>query len=215
MQRILSKPFMLAELALFMLGVPLLLWLALPPFMILPVLWTMAVVTYHIARIVTPAPVRVLWNWSAVNWTNLKVMLLRFIICACLMAGVTYLFKPEMLFSFVRQKPYFWAVVMVIYPVLSVIPQEIIFRTYIFQRYKGLMTPLLLVLVSGIGFGFVHIVFNNWVAPALCTIGGLIFASTYQRTRSLALVSIEHALYGDFLFTVGLGRYFYHGAVGM
>ena len=89
------------------------------------------------------------------------------------------------------------------------------FRSYLFARFSGrLLPPVAMLLVSGLGFGFAHIVFGNWVAPTLCAIGGLLFAQTYQRTRSLALVAIEHALFGDFIFTLGLGRYFYHGAVG-
>ncbi len=84
-----------------------------------------------------------------------------------------------------------------------------------YSRFGHVLTPTVLWLVSGIGFGFAHIVFDNWVAPALCAIGGLIFAHTYRRTRSLALASFEHALYGDLVFTLGLGRYFYHGAVGI
>jgi hypothetical protein len=32
--------------------------------------------------------------------------------------------------------------------------------------------------------------------------------------NSLVLSGIEHALYGTFIFTVGLGNYFYYGAVG-
>ena len=98
-------------------------------------------------------------------------------------------------------------------PLLSVVPQEIIFRRYLFTRFETIFTPAMMVLVSGLGFGFAHVVFGNWVAPLLCAIGGIMFAQTYARTRSLALVSLEHALYGNFVFTVGLGRYFYHGAV--
>ncbi len=45
-------------------------------------------------------------------------------------------------------------------------------------------------------------------------VGGWIFASRYRRTRSLFTVSVEHALYGMLVFTVGLGQYFYHGAAG-
>ena len=37
-------------------------------------------------------------------------------------------------------------------------------------------------------------------------------ARRYQRTGSLLVVSIEHALYGITIFAIGLGRYFYHGA---
>jgi membrane protease YdiL (CAAX protease family) len=44
-------------------------------------------------------------------------------------------------------------------------------------------------------------------------VGGLLFAHTYWKTRSLLVSAIEHALYGCLLYTIGLGRFFYHGAV--
>ena len=34
---------------------------------------------------------------------------------------------------------------------------------------------------------------------------------TYRRTGSLLFSGIEHALYGDFLFTIGWGSFFYEG----
>ncbi len=37
----------------------------------------------------------------------------------------------------------------------------------------------------------------------------------YERTRSLWLVSIEHALYGSMMFTVGLDPYFYSAAAAV
>jgi len=43
--------------------------------------------------------------------------------------------------------------------------------------------------------------------------GGWLFGGTYRRSRSLGLVCLEHALYGDLIFTVGLGQYFFHGAL--
>ena len=49
----------------------------------------------------------------------------------------------------------------------------------------------------------------------LTAIGGWFFATTYARTRSLWLASFEHALYGQLVFTVGLGQYFYGGTVQM
>jgi hypothetical protein len=36
--------------------------------------------------------------------------------------------------------------------------------------------------------------------------GGGIFAITFFRTRSLLLTSVEHALYGSWLFTLGIGE---------
>jgi hypothetical protein len=41
--------------------------------------------------------------------------------------------------------------------------------------------------------------------------GGLLFAARYAETNSLFTSSFEHALYGCWLFTIGLDPYFYHG----
>lgn len=208
-----------------MLGIPLLLWLVLPPRAIPGVVFAMTVICYFIARRVDhyyaqtrgegAMGERHAWNWHAVNRANLLPMFVRFGICAMLLLLYTYIVKPDMLFSFVLAKPQVWAVVMLVYPLVSVVPQEIIFRRYMFVRFADLLKPAwVMIAVSGIGFGFAHIIFNNWMAPLLCVAGGLIFAHTYHKTRSLALVCIEHALYGDLIFTLGLGRYFYHGAIG-
>ena len=48
--------------------------------------------------------------------------------------------------------------------------------------------------------------------PGLTLVGGLLFAYRYTKTGSLLTSCVEHALYGCFLFTVGLGRFFYHAA---
>ena len=70
-----------------------------------------------------------------------------------------------------------------------------------------------MVWASAIAFGYAHIILENIFAMILSTIGGLFFARTYARHHSLAMVSIEHAAYGCLLFTIGLGYYFYGGAV--
>jgi hypothetical protein len=41
-------------------------------------------------------------------------------------------------------------------------------------------------------------------------LGGTLFAFTYHRTRSLLACSVEHALYGCFVFTIGLEQLFYY-----
>jgi membrane protease YdiL (CAAX protease family) len=122
---------------------------------------------------------------------------------------VTVLVAPDRLFAFPRTNPSLWAAVMVVYPV-SAYAQEIVFRTFFFHRYAGLFRrPGAAVVASGLVFGWAHIVVNNLAAVGLSALAGLLFASTYYRSRSTLLVSIEHALYGDFVFTVGLGSLFY------
>jgi membrane protease YdiL (CAAX protease family) len=64
-----------------------------------------------------------------------------------------------------------------------------------------------------VAFAFLHIIFRNTLAVSLTFLGGLLFAARYAQTGSLATSSFEHALYGCWLFTVGLGQYFYHGTI--
>lgn len=44
-------------------------------------------------------------------------------------------------------------------------------------------------------------------------IGGILFARTYERSNSLLAACIEHGLWGDLLFTLGLGWCFYTGVI--
>ena len=66
---------------------------------------------------------------------------------------------------------------------------------------------------SSIIFAYVHVLFINPVAPLLTIIAGYFFASTFAKHKSLALVTIEHALYGNMVFTLGLGWYFWGRAL--
>lgn len=202
------------ELMLVTVGVPLLLWLALPPRYILLALWVMAIVCYKARQRLDPEQRLGSWNRQAICAKNLIPILLRFVLCASLLTAATWWFEPESLLSFVKSAPLFWMMVMMLYPVFSVSAQEIIYRWFFFVRYRDLLkSPVWMILFSGAGFGLGHIVFNNLVAPTLCVIGGIMFSQTYHKTRSMALVCLEHVLYGDFLFTLGIGHYFYHGAV--
>ncbi len=70
-----------------------------------------------------------------------------------------------------------------------------------------------MMIASAVMFAYAHLLYINPVAPTLSLLGGLIFASTYLKTKSLALVTIEHGLYGNVLFLIGLGYYFYGGNV--
>lgn len=209
-----ARGFLAAELLAFTLVMPIAAWLYLPPRWIIPFLWGFALVCFIATRRIDPHQQTGGWNWAAVTRANLVPICWRFAVCALLMLGATALFKPALLFNFIREKPYFWALVMVAYPIISVIAQEIVYRRYMFARFGGFLAPTALIALTGLAFGMAHLAFNNWVAPAMCVIGGVIFSHTYHKTRSLWLVSIEHALYGNFVFTVGLGQYFYHGAVG-
>jgi membrane protease YdiL (CAAX protease family) len=154
-----------------------------------------------------------LWNFAPFQ-SHLVSILAVFAVAAFLIWLGVHRFAPDLQWSFVRQNPGFWVVVMLLYPVLSVYPQGLLYRTFFFERYAPLFPGTFsMILVSAVAFAFMHIVFRNWIAVALTFAGGLLFAFRYQQTGSLATSSFEHALYGCWLFTVGLGQYFYHGAI--
>src|SRR5207344_2550446 len=116
------------------------------------------------------------------------------------------------LFSFPRERPFLWPLVVLLYPLLSALPQEVIFRLFLFHRYRSLFPdPRLMMLVSASVFALAHLQLGNLVALGLPFLGGLLFAHTFGTTRSLPMVTLEHGLWGDWLFTLGLGVYFYGG----
>ena len=157
-----------------------------------------------------------LWSHSIIQWSVLSPIMQRFLLLAAAMTAFTLYYHSDRFLQFMSNAPATWAMVMLLYPFLSVIPQEIVYRTFLFERYKEIFPdPFMMISASAISFGYVHIIFHNLVAFTFSVIGGFLFAYTYHRHRSLLLVSVEHALYGCFIFTVGLGWYFYHGAVDL
>ena len=145
---------------------------------------------------------------------QLKKIFLRFGVCSALIAALVLFAFPGNFFNMPLESPTVWASVMLLYPLLSVYPQELIYRAFFFERYRKLFPSCWsCVLSSAIVFGLVHIIFQNPLAVVLTLVGGVFFAETYARTRSLRLVWLEHALYGCLIFTIGLGEFFYHARV--
>lgn len=140
-------------------------------------------------------------------------------ICLWLAGGaalvvLTWLLRPDLFLRLPRRDPILWVAILALYPLLSVYPQEIIFRTFLFERYRTVLPdPRHRVAASAISFALAHLFFANWIAPVLSLLGGLLFATSYARRRSTLLVCVEHGLWGDLLFTVGLGWYFYGGSI--
>ncbi|MDA8016674.1 MAG: CPBP family intramembrane metalloprotease [Thermoanaerobaculia bacterium] len=157
---------------------------------------------------------RRLWNADCLV-PGLRRVLLLFLAGAAVVTVLVLWQRPDLFLAFPRQRTTLWLFVMVFYPLFSVYPQELIFRTFFFHRYSRVFrSDTALITASAIGFGLAHLFFGNWLAPVMSTIGGILFASTYARSRSTLQSAIDHSLWGDFIFTVGLGWYFYTGSVG-
>lgn len=188
-----------------------LLFLALRPSLhIFAVLWGMTLACL-VSLLVDPTfDRRRLWNAGAFREHGRGVFL-RFALVAPVIAVSTAVFMPDDFLSFPRARPLLWAAVMLLYPWLSVYPQGILYRAFVFHRYRpifGERGPM--IVASAMLFALSHVVFGNWIAVVLTALGGLLFARTYHRSRSLLVCQIEHALYGCLLFTIGLGRSIYY-----
>lgn len=154
-----------------------------------------------------------LWSKGAFRPWTVSIWL-PFLLAAPLLALWAAVAEPQLFFRFVRERPALWAVVMILYPALSAYPQGIIYRSFIFRRYRPLFGERWgAILASAVAFAAAHLIFRNWIAPTLGFAGGLLFAWTYARTQSALPATIQHALFGCWLFTVGLGWYFFYGAV--
>lgn len=132
----------------------------------------------------------------------------RVLVSLILLMLFIFLYDEYLIFKMLFKNPVLWFMLLFIYPIFSVIPQEIIFRSFFFARYKKIFKAYVLVFMSAVSFSFAHIVFHNWFAIIFTFIGGLYFAISYYQTKSLLLVVIEHTIYGLFLYTIGYGEFF-------
>ena len=150
-----------------------------------------------------------------VNWLNLKSILSRWVVATIFILIFTYFYRPDRFLYIPLEAPGIIPFLILAYPVLSALPQEFIFCSFFMRRYgQFIKSDSLKIIASAIVFGYAHMLFINWVAPVFSFFGGLIFAYTYIKTRSLALVTIEHSLYGNSIFLAGIGYYFYSGDIG-
>ncbi|NCU74318.1 MAG: CPBP family intramembrane metalloprotease [Candidatus Fonsibacter lacus] len=141
----------------------------------------------------------------------LKIIFYKFLIIATLVLTFSYFFDPSKFLNLPRSHFFLWLLIMFLYPILSAFPQEIVYRSFFFKRYGNLFkNKKVLIFVNAFLFSFAHIIYLNPIVILFTFIGGLIMAESYSRHNSLIKVSIEHGLYGDIVFTSGLGAYFYH-----
>lgn len=142
------------------------------------------------------------------NWKQFWIRTaLKFLVIALLTTIYMYLVDKENLFMVLINKPFMWIMILFIYSLFSVYPQELIYRTFFFQRYESLFrSHALFIFTNAALFSLAHIFFKNTLVMILTFIGGILFALTFKKTKSTLLVSIEHAIYGCWLFTVGMGE---------
>ena len=200
-----NKTYLLGELTLLFILIPCVLYFDIPGFIkagfvligIAYVIRTVIKNQLIIRRSLYTLPLKSYW----------KVIVIRFMLLIIFSTILMYSSDSEKLFIVIKTNPVMWLMVSIMYSVVSVYPQEFLYRSFFFSRYGLLFkNPYLLIAVNALLFSFAHILFKNLFVLIITLIGGLIFAITFFRTRSLLLTSMEHALYGSWLFTVGMGE---------
>jgi membrane protease YdiL (CAAX protease family) len=96
------------------------------------------------------------------------------------------------------------------YPVFSASAQELIFRTFLFHRYEKLFgSGIPIILASAATFSLAHIFFFHPLSLILTFLLGLYMGYIYHKKRSVLFTIFLHGLYGNMIFTIGLGQYFW------
>lgn len=119
----------------------------------------------------------------------------------------SYSVDPSLLFQIPLTRPLMWLGICLGYALFSAFPLEFIYRVFFYNRYRALFgTHFVFVLYNSLLFAVAHLMFHNNLVLVLTFIGGLLFNYSYSKNRSYLLVSIEHAIYGCWLFTIGMGE---------
>ena len=159
---------------------------------------------------------RRLWARPPSGWWRgplLRAVILFFAVTAYVLAC-----EPDSAFSLLVDRPRLWLAVMILYPLLSVLPQEILFRVCLMDILETTPTgrprqAWIPILGSALLFGWAHVIYAGYAAMLSTCLAGLALGWNYHcnRIRPGAIwpLLLEHSLYGQIIFSTGLGHYFY------
>lgn len=158
------------------------------------------------------------WRWRRLVEGGLLrhwPLLLAFTLGAAIVIGALVVqLVPERLLSLPLQRPELMLMIAALYPVMLALPQEILFRPLFFERYGRLFAnDAVAIGVNSALFGLAHLFYWNLPAVVLSALGSLVFAIAYRRLGSFPLAWALHVIGGLLVFGLGLGVFFYHGAI--
>ncbi|RJL03944.1 CPBP family intramembrane metalloprotease [Paracoccus aestuarii] len=149
-------------------------------------------------------------GWRRMPWREVAGIALATALASWVILTLT---RPEALFVIIRNRPEFLLVIWAFYPILSALPQELIFRPLFFHRYGAILPQGRAALaLNAAVFSFAHLMFWSWIVVIMTFIGGWFFARAYLR-HGFPAAFVLHAVAGNILFAMGMGLYFYTGNV--
>ena len=191
------------EFALLFVVLPLILWLDISP-------WVKGMATLTgVLYVIKIGREESLFSRRSASWSELKAPYVwwRFGIFALGSTLFMYFYRSDLLFIVPRESPGLFVIILFVYTLLSVIPQEWLYRSFFYKRYYNLFPNLwVAVLVNGVVFSAAHLFLKSNIVLILTLIGGWLFYHTFRRSGSFLLVCAEHAAYGLWLFTIGAGE---------
>ena len=200
-----------AEFAALFVLAPLLIALFLPPRMMFPALALFSLGGLGLLLLTGGFDWRFLRRgWWHLPWAEAGLVALAVLATGAAILSAT---RPEALFFLPRNAPQFMLLIALLYPLLSALPQELIFRALFFHRYGALMpSRRAAMLANAAVFAHAHLMYWSVVVLVMTAVGGWLFARAYL-DRGFPAAWFLHALAGNAIFLVGMGAYFYTGAV--
>jgi hypothetical protein len=125
-----------AEFAVLYLGLPLMLALVLPPAWLWPVLLGATALALVLLALTPGFAWSELWRgWGRVDWRYVALVAAG---TAVIAAVLVWWLVPRQALALPRQATGLWLMILVLYPVVSALPQELLFRPLFFRRYGSL-----------------------------------------------------------------------------
>ncbi len=199
------------EFAALYIGAPLAMALFLPKGMLFPALALFSIGGMILLWVTGGFRWRILVRgWRRMPWLEIAGIAVVTLLTCWAVLAVT---RPGALFSTPRNNPGFLLIIWTFYPLLSALPQELIFRPLFFHRYGAILPQgRAAIALNAAIFSFAHLMYWSWIVAFMTFCGGWIFARAYLRHGFPAAWAL-HAVAGNVLFAVGMGVYFYTGNV--
>jgi len=176
----------------------------LPLSFLMPILWMLALYAFFVLKRMKHQV-----NIKLSHGILFRRVLIRFFVLSLIFLILSFIYYLQTFFHMLINESKLFLLLIVLYPFLSVIPQEVLYREFFFKRYAFKLHTNTQLVLNALIFMWAHMVFENSVVLMLTFIAGLLFAHTYLKSRSFLLVCVEHTLYGYLLFVSGLGELFF------
>ncbi len=93
---------------------------------------------------------------------SLKQIFYKTFVIAILILLFSYIFDKEKFLDLPKSNFLLWLIILILYPIFSAFPQEIIYRKFFFQRYRKLFkNKKVFIIANAFLFSFAHIIYLN------------------------------------------------------